>query len=114
MDWTENGNQVSTSASYTFTLGGNRLLDANFTQVTGIEQAFGNITVYPNPSTGKVNIASAGGLQAKVFNALGQMVMAFAVTEPLQAFDLPETGLYWMQLQDANGKRYCKSLLIER
>ncbi|MFH1121207.1 MAG: M6 family metalloprotease domain-containing protein [Bacteroidota bacterium] len=32
INWTENGNVVSTSASYTFTVGGNRNLTANFTQ----------------------------------------------------------------------------------
>jgi len=32
VNWTENGAQVSTSASYVFTVGGNRTLVANFTQ----------------------------------------------------------------------------------
>lgn len=32
VNWTENGIQVSTSTSYTFTVGGNRTLVANFTQ----------------------------------------------------------------------------------
>ena len=33
--WTENGTQVSTNASYTFTVNGNRVLVANFTVPTG-------------------------------------------------------------------------------
>lgn len=33
INWTENGNPVSTNASYTFTISGNRTLVANFTQI---------------------------------------------------------------------------------
>ena len=44
--WTENGNQVSTNASYTFTVTGNRTLVAQFQQQTY------TITATANPSTG--------------------------------------------------------------
>jgi uncharacterized repeat protein (TIGR02543 family) len=44
--WTENGNQVSTNASYTFTVTGNRTLVAQFQQ-----QSF-TITATANPSNG--------------------------------------------------------------
>lgn len=44
--WTENGNQVSTEASYTFTVDRNRTLVANFTQNSY------NVTVSANPSNG--------------------------------------------------------------
>ncbi len=45
-NWTENGNVVSTNASYTFTVTGNRTLVANFTQQTY------TITVSANPTNG--------------------------------------------------------------
>ena len=45
-NWTENGNVVSTQASYTFTVNGNRTLVANFTQ-----QQF-TITATANPNNG--------------------------------------------------------------
>ncbi|MEI7675593.1 MAG: starch-binding protein, partial [Bacteroidales bacterium] len=49
VNWTENGTQVSTSASYTFTVGGNRTLVANFS--TG-----GSATPsIPTPSSGAIN-----------------------------------------------------------
>lgn len=68
--WTENGNQVSTNASYTFTVTGNRFLVAQFqtsatiptvttTQVTNITQTTavggGNVT-----STGGANVTERG------------------------------------------------------
>jgi hypothetical protein len=36
VNWTENGNVVSTSASYTFSANGNRTLVANFTPVSAV------------------------------------------------------------------------------
>lgn len=49
VNWTENGNQVSTNANYTFTVNNNRNLIANF-QVQQPQQY--NISVTANPSNG--------------------------------------------------------------
>ena len=54
-NWTENGNQVSTNASYTFTVTGNRTLVANFTA----NPVNYNINVSANPSNG--GTVSGGG-----------------------------------------------------
>ena len=51
--WTENGTVVSTNASYTFTVTGNRTLVANFTQQNYV------ISVSANPTTG--GTVSGGG-----------------------------------------------------
>ena len=52
-NWTENGTVVSTNASYTFTVTGNRTLVANFTQQNYV------ISVSANPTTG--GTVSGGG-----------------------------------------------------
>lgn len=52
-NWTENGNVVSTNASYTFNVEGNRSLVANFTENTY------TVTVSANPSNG--GTTSGGG-----------------------------------------------------
>ena len=54
-NWTENGNVVSTQASYTFTVNANRTLVANF---TALPQNY-NISVSANPTNG--GIVSGGG-----------------------------------------------------
>lgn len=54
-NWTENGNVVSTSASYTFTVNGNRSLVANFTYVPPTY----TVSVSANPSNG--GTVSGGG-----------------------------------------------------
>jgi uncharacterized repeat protein (TIGR02543 family) len=48
VNWTENGNQVSTSSSYTFTVSGDRTLVANFTQ----NSVYYSITTSSSPSAG--------------------------------------------------------------
>ena len=50
VNWTENGAQVSTSATYSFTVTGNRNLVANFTQGGGTTNY--TITVSANPTNG--------------------------------------------------------------
>ena len=50
-DWTENGTQVSTDASYTFTVTGDRTLVANFTAVPSGYHWEVNVYQYPNTMT---------------------------------------------------------------
>ena len=57
-NWTENGNVVSTNASYTFTVNSNRTLVANFTYVPPTY----TITVSANPSNGG-NVTGGGTIQ---------------------------------------------------
>jgi uncharacterized repeat protein (TIGR02543 family) len=45
VNWTENGNQVSTSATYSFTVSGNRTLVANFKQNSHLGTANGTGTI---------------------------------------------------------------------
>ena len=58
-NWTENGNVVSTSANYTFTVNGNRTLVANFTPSAPPPQQY-TVSVSANPSEG--GFVSGGGL----------------------------------------------------
>ncbi|MHB8871690.1 MAG: InlB B-repeat-containing protein, partial [Candidatus Doudnabacteria bacterium] len=56
INWTENGNVVSTSSSYTYTISGNRILVANF---TAIPPAQYSVNLSSNPSNG--GTTSGGG-----------------------------------------------------
>jgi len=54
VNWTENGAEVSTTASYSFTASTSRTLVANFKLIaTGIDEVTGtnSISIYPNPTT---------------------------------------------------------------
>ncbi len=57
VNWTENGTQVSTDVNYSFIVNNDRELVANFTLASGIlELENNNITLYPNPTNGLLNI----------------------------------------------------------
>ncbi len=105
-NWTENGNVVSTNSSYTFTLTANRNVVANFT-----EKAF---AVFPNPSSGVVNISPAGNFEILVFNTLGQLVLSTKLTATNKQFELKKTGFYMLQFTNTNGQRIIRRLIIQR
>jgi hypothetical protein len=58
-NWTENGNIVSTSSSYTFTISGNRTLVANFAL---IPQTQYTVNVSSNPSVGGITYGTGSGI----------------------------------------------------
>jgi uncharacterized repeat protein (TIGR02543 family) len=56
-NWTENGIVVSTNASYTFTVNGNRTLVANLTFVDGLDESNDKeVSIYPNPVQDKLTV----------------------------------------------------------
>ena len=76
LDWTENGNIISTDTSYTFTVTTNRNLIANFTQNT-IQY---NITTTANPTNG--GTTSGGGI--------------FTLNQSCSVHATPNTGYYFV------------------
>ncbi len=64
-NWTENGNQVSTNASYSFTVNGNRSLVANFIVSTPLQPPTGAIAGLFSVSATKQVWFSQGNLQYK-------------------------------------------------
>ncbi len=63
VNWTENGAEVSTSASYTFTAAANRTLVANFSAITA------NIPTNVSPANSAANQTLSPSLQASAFVA---------------------------------------------
>ena len=58
VNWTENGAEVSTDSTYSFTVDKNRTLEANFATPTGITvlDIDNSFEVYPNPTRELINI----------------------------------------------------------
>jgi uncharacterized repeat protein (TIGR02543 family) len=69
VNWTEGGNPVSTSSSYTFTVSGARTLVANFTQNTYIVTFNSQSGTTPSPSSKSVTYGSAYGTLATTTRA---------------------------------------------
>ena len=77
------------------------------TSLTGIEDnEVGNVSIYPNPATGFVNIESADMLKSvSLINYTGQVVYQTPVNNNqirINTNDLP-TGVYFVRMETANG-----------
>lgn len=100
--WTEDGNEVSTNETYTFTVEASRNLVAEFDNIDAVgEQNARNIRVYPNPATDKLNVECAEGIgELRIYNMLGALVYSQfncgnKVTVSME--DLPN-GVYFVHM----------------
>jgi hypothetical protein len=109
-NWTENGIEVSTLTSYTFTAEANRELVANFEYATSIPGVSAQgPQVYPNPFSNRVTIKNAQNLERmQMTNLLGQVmidkILSGSETERILTESLPK-GIYIVTLIDKKGSR---------
>jgi hypothetical protein len=116
VDWSENGNQVSTNASYTFNISANRNLIANFDVLSSIDENSINsdLKIYPNPSSGKVIIDASFDGQLSVFTYLGQQLQTFTfTTTPLEVL-IEDNGVYFLSFIDNFGNRKIVKVIISK
>ena len=87
VNWTENGQVVSTDAEYTFTVTNNRTLVAHF-ELDGVgENIAMSVVMYPNPASDKVMIeTSAPVRRCEVYNINGALV--FVKDECSESFEI--------------------------
>ena len=78
VNWTENGDVLSTSTTYTFTANGDRTLVAHLHLNTdGIEEQSSGIDLYPNPVSDKLTVEANEAIeQVEVFSITGAMVFS--------------------------------------
>lgn len=90
VNWTENGNQVSTNAIYEFTATTNRDLVANFNVETSIVNKFesNSVTVYPNPTKGQFTLGfnneHFGVIDINIYSTIGKLIKKLKINK---AFD---------------------------
>ena len=108
INWTENGNVVSTNASYTFNISANRNLVANFDAITGLNEQ--NILsvfyIYPNPASTLLYFDGAGNEEDFTFalyKTTGQFLMKGKCKNQIDVSSL-NPGIYFLQVIDKNGK----------
>lgn len=74
-----------------------------------------SVSVYPNPSSGKIELLSEVPLkQIKVMNVLGAVLKAFDTNLTLTEIDLSglPQGTYYLDIENANGEQTVKSVQI--
>ena len=91
VNWTENGNIVSTNAEYSFIIQDNRNLVAHFSGL-GVEDYIIDVSAYPNPTNGLIKIEKVEIERIEAYNVFGQMVKE--TKENVLDLSDQETGTY--------------------
>jgi hypothetical protein len=69
--------------------------------------------VYPNPSTGKVNVAlETTGARMKVYDITGAVILERMQTSDVEQIDISAKGMYILRVE-AEGAVYTGKLVIE-
>jgi PKD repeat protein len=83
------------------------VLTANSADGTGM------VNVYPNPSTGKVNVAlETTGARMKVYDITGAVILERMQTSDVEQIDISAKGMYILRVE-AEGAVYTGKLVIE-
>lgn len=108
VNWTENGNVISTNPTYSSPVNGNRNIVANFSATTTLESEFWEeIKLFPNPSaTGEVFIQSTKILTiSEVTDIMGKQI-SFEVKKENEGVLLQLTtktqGMYFVKIAQNN------------
>ena len=105
VNWTEGGNEVSNSATYTFTASGNSTLVANFSVITGLKNTDNDtfVTVIGNDLQFSKNVNSV-----EVYTLQGQLVkvMNNAVNHTVE-----KSGVYILKMHTVGGVRVQKVIV---
>ena len=113
-NWTENGEVVSESMTYTFTATENRDLVAHFLHTEGIGENSASVKVYPNPTQGEITLEGEGMNHVRIMNTYGQTVYNAEVEGDQIRIDLSHMtkGIYMMHIE-ANGGQAVRKIVVE-
>lgn len=106
LNWTENGNVISSEAAYSFTVTANRSLVANFDVVTSIDPPL-PFTMYPNPTATLLHIQADSVLieKIRIFDTSGRILFEKDYKAVSLSIDVSSllTGTYFIEV--SSGKR---------
>ncbi|MFM8916333.1 MAG: T9SS type A sorting domain-containing protein, partial [Bacteroidota bacterium] len=82
---------------------------------TGLdENANSSLSIFPNPSTGKVTIDADFEGELNVYDYLGQSIQTISFTSTPKDFLIEESGIYYFLFDDMAGKKTAKKVIIIR
>ena len=114
INWTEDGEEVSTEPTFSFTVEGSRSFVAHLSYYDGLNETATPIEFYPNPANEWLHIVGQGLRKAVVINMLGQVVESIEIEnqgELLINVNHYEPAEYIMMLYTESGivmKRFVK------
>ena len=99
--WTKNGEEVSTEATFTFTVTTSEDYVAHFEGPDAIEEGIIECQVFPNPFTSKVNIKAEKALKTvSVYDIYGRLLKEQIVSDMEVELDMNDlsNGAYLLKL----------------
>jgi hypothetical protein len=107
MNWSENTTVVSLNPVYVFTLTSMQNLVANFSSLTGVADLNKKegILIYPNPSTGIVNVYSEKESDLNIYDELGQRMLIVHLSDGNNAVEINAKGIYLFRVEDYFSRR---------
>ena len=114
VNWTEDGEEVSTDPTYVFTITRDRDLVAHFIHTEGVGEGSVTAKVYPNPTQGEFTLEGEGLSHVRIVNAFGQTVYSADLEGNQVRIDLSAMGkgIYMMHI-DAEGGQTVKKVVVE-
>jgi hypothetical protein len=90
----------------------NQITISSIVKVSEINKT--NLNIYPNPTTGLVNIENAEGATIELINVLGQSVMKIENAKSVETIDLSafESGTYIVKVQNDNNTTTKKIVFV--
>ena len=107
VNWTLNGNVVSTEATYTFTVRESQAYVANFLFIDNVEESTSSCQIFPNPFTTVVSVTTEKAAQSvSVYDLYGRLMLKQTVSDTQFELDMSglSAGAYLLQIDYGNSR----------
>ncbi len=113
-NWTENGEVVCETMTYTFIATENRDLVASFLYTEGIGENSIEAKIYPNPTKGDITLEGEGLNHVRIVNAFGQTVYNADIENNQVRVDISDfaKGIYVIHIGSTNGNA-TRKIMVE-
>lgn len=105
VNWTENGEEVSTDATYSFEATADRDLVANFTYLSVNETSVINVNIYPNPASDYISIEGEDIQDVTIYDISGRTLMTVEFRNNVQNINISDlnSGVYFLNIRTQEG-----------
>ena len=111
--WTnQDGDTISNEAEYAHMIARGGQITAHFVSIEAVEETEGNgFTLWPNPTSGAVQIEGVEAEEVWVYNALGQLVKRVRNSNEVSLEGLVQ-GVYLVRIRDKEGGSFMEKVMV--
>jgi photosystem II stability/assembly factor-like uncharacterized protein len=112
--WTnQDGDTISNEAEYAHMIARGGQITAHFVSIEAVEETEGNgFTLWPNPTSGAVQIEGVEAEEVLVYNALGQVVKSVRNSNEVSLEGLVQ-GVYMVRIRDKEGRIFLETVMVK-